>query len=101
MSSENWLLWVSVGKLSSVCEFFLSNRKQKVKVANILPIKCDFISGTIQGSMLGPVLYTVHNNSLLRTIKNPKMGFADDFKMIADVTANSKAEVQLEIDSIA
>ena len=29
------------------------------------------------------------------------MGFADDFKMIADVIVNSKAEVQLEIDNIA
>ena len=29
------------------------------------------------------------------------MGFADDFKMIADVTVNSKAEVQLEIDKVA
>ena len=29
------------------------------------------------------------------------MGFANDFKMIADVTVNSKAEVQLEIDNIA
>ena len=29
------------------------------------------------------------------------MGFADDFKMIADVTVNSKAEIQLEIDNIA
>ena len=52
--------------------------------------------------MPGPILYTVLNNSLLRTIKkNLKMGFADDFKKIADVTVNSKAEVQLEIDSIA
>ena len=38
----------------------------------------------------------------MRTIKkNPETGFADDFKMIADVTVNSKAEVQLEIDNIA
>ena len=52
--------------------------------------------------MLGPVLYTVLNNSLLRTIKkNSKMGFADDLKMIADITVNSKIEVQMEIDSIA
>ncbi len=81
---------------------FLSNRSQQVKVTNSLSIKCSVISGTIQGSVLGPILYTVLNNSLLRTIKkNPKMGFADDFKMIADVTVNSKAEVQLEIDSIA
>ena len=29
------------------------------------------------------------------------MGFAHDFKMIADITVNSKAEVQLEIYSIA
>ena len=29
------------------------------------------------------------------------MGFADDFKMIADDTVNSKTEVQLKIDSIA
>ena len=33
--------------------------------------------------------------------KNLKMGFVDDFKMIADVTVKSKAKVQLEIDSIA
>ena len=81
---------------------FLSNHTQQVKVVNSLFIKCDVISGTIQGSVFGPVLYTVLNNFLLRTIKkNPKMGFADDFKMIADVTVNSKAKVQLEIDSIA
>ena len=48
------------------------------------------------------MLYIVLNNSLFRAIKkNPKMGFDDDFKMIADVTVNSKAEVQLEIDNIA
>ena len=81
---------------------FLSNRTQQVKVANSFSITCDVISGTIQGSMLGPVLYTVLNNSLLRTIKkNPEMGFANVFKMIADVTVNSKAEIQLEIDSTA
>ena len=81
---------------------FLSNRTQQVKVANSLSIKCGVISGTIQGSVLGPILYTVLNNSLLRTIKkNPKIGFADDFLMIPDVTVNSKTEIQLEIDNIA
>ena len=81
---------------------FLSNRTQQVKVANSLSVKCGVISGTIQGSELGHILYSVLNNSLLRTIKkDPKMGFADDFTMIADVTVNSKAEVQLEIDNIA
>ena len=81
---------------------FLSNRTQQVKVAISLSIKRDVISGTIQGSVLEPILYTVLNNSLLRTIKrNPKMGFADDFKIIIDVTANSKAEVQLDIDNIS
>ena len=102
MSSENWLLWVLVGKLSVNLQVFLSNRTQQVKVANSLSIKCDVISGTIQGSVLGPVLYTMLNNSLLRTIKkNSKMSLIDDFKMIADVTVKSKAKVQLEIDSIA
>ena len=80
----------------------MSNRTQQVKVSNSLCIKCGVISGKIQGSVLGPVLYTLLNNALLRNIKkNPKMGFADDFKMIADVSVNSKAEVQLEIDCIA
>ena len=80
----------------------MSNRTQQVKVANSLSIKCDVILGKIQGSVLGPILYTALNNSLLRTNKkNPKMGFADDFKMIAYVAVNSKEEVQLEIDNIA
>ena len=90
------------GKTLSWFVSFLSNCTQQVKVANSLSIKCGFISGTIQGSVLRPIWYTVLNNSLLHTIKkNPKMGFADDVKMIADVTVNSKAEVQLEIDNIA
>ena len=36
---------------------FLSYRTQQVKVANSLSIKCGIISGTIQGSVLGPILY--------------------------------------------
>ena len=86
--------WKTLGWFVS----FLSNRTQQVTEANSFSIICGVISGTIQGSVLEPILYTVLNNSLLRTIKkHPKIGFADDFKMIADVTVNSKAEVQLEI----
>ena len=50
--------------------------------------------------MVGPGLYVIFIDSLFRAIRLPSAGYADDIKFIADVTLNSTAEVQAEIDTV-
>ena len=49
---------------------------------------------------MGPDLYTVFIDELLRLIKHPDVGFADDLKFIADVTEEPAAAVQSDIDAV-
>ena len=79
---------------------FLSGRTQQVRVGNSLST-CSYVSsGVIQGSILGPVLFTVFTDSLLRKTTMPVVGFADDFKFLADVSLHTRQEVQAVIDAI-
>ena len=59
---------------------FITGRTQQVKVGESLSCTSDVISGVIQGSILGPVLFIMLKNSLLHLIKLPLGGFADDLK---------------------
>ena len=80
---------------------FITGRTQQVKVGESLSCTSDAISGVIQGSILGPVLFIMLTNSLLHLIKLPLGGFADDLKFAADVVIYSQPEVQQEIDKLA
>jgi hypothetical protein len=80
---------------------FLSNRSQQVKVGNCYSTACNVISGVVQGSVLGPVLYVMLTDALLRDIKLPAMAFADDLKIVASSTSYSQQDVQNAIDTIA
>ena len=80
---------------------FLSGRTQQVRVGNRLPSSCDVTLGTVQGSTLGPVLYTILIDPLLRLLIFPKGAFAYDVKFAADVTTNKCKTVQAEVTKIA
>jgi hypothetical protein len=79
---------------------FLTGRTQQVKVGEALSGVCCVMSGVVQGSVCGPGLYTLVADSLLRKITLPKWGFADDFKIVADVTVHPCALVQAEINAV-
>ena len=49
---------------------------------------------------MGPDLYTVFIDELLRVIKHPAVGFADDLKFITDVTEEPTAAIQSDIDAV-
>ena len=79
---------------------FLSGRTQVVRVGASNSQVGAVPSGVVQGSCLGPTLFTALLDSLLRRIRLPVGAFADDVKFMADVVTYSRAEVQVAIDTL-
>ena len=77
------------GKVYSWVADFLSGRSQKVRVGRDRSSYADVLSGIPQGSILGPVLFTLFINDISDTIQSFCRIFADDTK-IFDKTVNRK-----------
>ena len=57
---------------------YLKNRKQCVKINNVLSSFMVLVSGVPQGSILGPILFNIFINDLVYFIKSDLANFADD-----------------------
>ena len=92
------------GLLLHWIECFLTNRKQRVTVNESFSPWSDVISGIPQGSVLGPVLFSIYINDLPKEIVNPVLLFADDTKIFSKVRRNSSlediAQIQRDIDKL-
>ena len=60
---------------------FLSNRRQKVVLNGCSSQFIPVTSGVPQGSVLGPVLFTMFVNDIPSIVSSPVFMFADDTKM--------------------
>ena len=89
------------GKALDWLTSFLHGRTQKVRIGDSYSRVNDDTSGVIQGSSLGPDLYTISMDSLLRHIQLPAVAFADDLKFIADVIHHTAASVQEDVNIVA
>ena len=89
------------GKALSWLRSFLTGRTQQVRLGDSLSSSVDVTSVIVQGSTLGPDLFTIFADSLLRSVSLPFDGFADDIQFLADVIVKSKSEVQAELDKIS
>ena len=85
------------GPASRWLKAFLSNRKQRVRVNGCQSQWAPVLSGIPQGSILGPILFSLFVNDLPGEVQSLISMFADDTKIYIPLTADDSAD-QLQAD---
>ena len=79
----------------------VTNRKQRVVINGKKSEWKDVTSSVVQGSVLGPVCFTMYMNDMERTLDSTVSMFADDTKLIRPiVTENDRDILQHDIDKL-
>ena len=86
------------GNIYKWVEDFLKDRVQCVRVGNACSSETSVLSGIPQGSVLGPILFTIFINDLPDCVSGTCKVFADDTK-IYNVTKN-RDQLQTDIDKM-
>ena len=83
------------GKFLGWTKSFLSNREQCVVLNGCKSGWQKVLSGVPQGSILGPLLFTIYVNDLSQSISSSVFMFADDTKLIRPIhTTNDHDHLQ-------
>ena len=78
------------GSLLSILTPFLSNRSQHVMVDGCRSKLGNVVSGVLQSSVLGPLLFLLYTSELFYILENKLTGYADDSTLIAVNCANPR-----------
>jgi len=78
----------------------MMDRKQRVIVHNEQSEWSDVISGVLQGSVLGPLLFAIYINDLSEVVQSLIFLFADDTKLFHSIVSDlDVAQLQADIDN--
>ena len=89
------------GKLLLWLEGFLSNRYQRVILNGSFSSWCAVTSGVPQGSVLGPLLFTLYINDIPNIVHTNLSFFADDSKIYSVIkTLEDSHQLQADLDNI-
>ena len=90
--SSNLLHWL---------DGFLSNRRQRVLINNSFSQLSPVSSGVPQGSVLGPLLFTIYVNDLPSCVSSSLLMFADDTKLFQCIRFEMDVvQLQHDIDAL-
>ena len=80
---------------------FLSNRKQRVVIGDVVSEWKPVTSGVPQGSVLGPLLFVIYINDLPEICRSTCKLYADDTKLMSSVkTADDTSKLQQDLDEL-
>ena len=88
------------GKVLLWSASFLAECTQQIRVGSHYSSVCNVISGTVQGSILGPDFCIILSNSLPSLLSSRSVAYVDDFKFIVDVRSHTREDVHCEIDKV-
>ena len=89
------------GRLGKFIQKFLHDRKQQVLVSEITSTKSKVMSGSIQGSVLGPVLFLMYIKDISKEVTAKVKIFVDDTKVKDVITEDEDVEkLQAELDKL-
>ena len=90
------------GKVLEWIADFLSDRKMQIMVRSEYSEWFDVISGVLQGSVLGPILFLIYVNDILETVNSNVKMFADDTKIFRTLKNKSDSEIlQADLDNLS
>ena len=73
------------GSVLCICRGFLSNRRQRVVVDGATSELIAIVSGVLQGSLLGSLLFILYASEMFELVENRQYAHADDFTLLAVV----------------
>ena len=71
-----------------------------MRICNQVSYEVSVLSGSIQGSVLGPDMFSVVLDSLLMQLNFLSFGFADDIKCLVDLVTYTDAHVQTDLNKV-
>lgn len=81
---------------------YLNNRSQLVALRGYLSSPIDVTSGVPQGSHLGPVLFVVFINDLIKNISSDCLLYADDLKIFRTIKSSEDCDIlQKDLNAVS